>query len=72
MLVKLKPCPFCGGKLRIDDRKLSIESVVTRSHCTGCHTEFAYCQDFVFSKKSRVPINESFEEMWNRRTDYGK
>ena len=69
MLVKLKSCPFCGGELRIDDRKLSIESVVTKSHCTGCNTQFEYCQDFAFSKKARVPINESFEEIWNRRVE---
>ena len=68
-MYKLKSCPFCGGEIAIDTRKLSIESTVTGCHCTGCYMEFAYCQDFAYSRKARVAINDSFEEAWNRRSD---
>ena len=70
-VVDLKPCPFCGGEIAYDGRKLAMESIETTCHCKGCGMIFEYCQDFAFSKKSRVPINESFEEMWNRRLNDG-
>ena len=68
---KLKPCPFCGGWVKL------VERIEVRSHidttvcCTGCHMEFSYSQDFGISKAARVALNEPFEECWNRRADNG-
>ena len=68
-MATVKNCPFCGGKIEYDNRKSTIASVETKCHCTGCGMRFEYCQDFVFSKKARVPINSSFEELWNGRSE---
>lgn len=65
---KLKACPFCGGTLVYDSRKTQMSYVLTSAHCGGCHMEFTYQQDFALSAKSRVPMDDSFEEVWNSRT----
>lgn len=70
-MAKLEPCPFCGGSIEIVERHLSIVNVYTKAECMGCHMVFEYDQDFAFSKKSRVAINEPFETMWNRRVEDG-
>lgn len=71
-MYELKRCPFCGGKLIYDDRKMTVGSTETECHCDGCQMKFSYYQDFVLSRKSRVPINASFETIWNRRVEDGK
>ena len=66
-MTELKHCPFCGGEIVLTDRILSIESTVTEGVCKGCGMVFKYRQYFAFSRKSRVAIDDSFEEVWNRR-----
>lgn len=63
----LKPCPFCGGSVEVTDRTMKILFIDTTVECEGCHMEFNYIQDFVYSKVARVAVNESFEDLWNRR-----
>lgn len=67
MAREIKACPFCGGALKFDERKLTMGAVNTKCHCEGCGMEFAYTQEFAYSKKSRVPLNDSFETTWNNR-----
>ena len=68
-MAEFKQCPFCGWEIAIDTRKLSIESTVTSCHCTRCYMVFIYRQDFAYSRKARVAINDSFEEVWNNRAE---
>ena len=57
---KLKPCPFCGGKVRIYDsscfRLLYIE-----------HESAAICFDRVAIRLSNTDSLSRVAEMWNRR-----
>lgn len=71
-MAELAPCPFCGGRIKIVERKLSIVNVHTKAECMRCGMLFEYGQDFAYSKKARVAINEPFETMWNRRAEDGK
>lgn len=66
---RLKPCPFCGGCIRIIERIMKISFVYTKAECMGCQMEFEYNQDFALSKKARVAINDSFETAFNRRVE---
>lgn len=69
--LNLKPCPFCGGRVKFVERIESPSHNDTTVCCTGCNMEFSYSQDFAFSKSARVALNEPFEEHWNRRVDNG-
>lgn len=69
---KLEKCPFCGGTIKFLKRTENIITVHTEVECMGCHMAFEYDQDFAFSKKARVAVNEPFETVWNRRVNNGK
>lgn len=69
-IIKLKPCPFCGGEAyndyRSEDRKLKDGTLLTRSErfrisCRSCggNTGWAYYEDDAI-------------EAWNRRTYDGR
>lgn len=66
---KLKPCPFCGGYIKVMERVENVVTVYTKAECAGCGMEFEYDQDFIFSRKARVAINDCFETAFNRRVD---
>lgn len=68
MATELKSCPLCGGYIRITERTENIVTIHTTAECMGCHMVFEHDQDFTFSKKARVQVNDSFETAWNRRT----
>ena len=69
---KLKPCPFCGGWLRVMERTEDNTVLHTRSECMGCNMIFEYNQYFSISKQTRVPDDDPFETAWNRRAEDGR
>ena len=64
---KLKPCPFCGGKIRFKEILESVDCCKIHAVCTVCGMEFLHEQAFAYSNKVRAPIGRSFEGIWNRR-----
>ncbi|MGN1303761.1 MAG: Lar family restriction alleviation protein [Oscillospiraceae bacterium] len=56
--IKLKPCPFCGGKAVLTD---DICSVVK---CVECGAESG-----MFKISKEYSSDEKAAEAWNRRTD---
>ena len=68
MMQELKPCPFCGGWIRITERSCSIGETFTGALCTTCGMEFRYTEEYAYSKIARIRLTESFEDLWNRRT----
>ncbi len=65
---KLKPCPFCGGKItNYHTNHLNLNYRVFEFRCEGCQTYFS------------IPVNSKYismenteremEETWNRRAD---
>lgn len=69
---KLKPCPFCGGRIKYNTIMLTIEETCIEAECEGCRMVFRHTQDFVYSKIAKVARNESFETIWNRRANDGE
>lgn len=65
----LKPCPFCGGYIKLMERTEIIQKVHTKVECMGCRMEFEYEQHFAYSKKAIVAINKPFETVWNGRVN---
>ncbi len=64
---ELKPCPFCGGDIRVNsiiDKELYID---VECECDNCNMTFSHSQSFVVSKNERVSPHDSFYEVWNRR-----
>lgn len=61
--IKLKPCPFCGGKGILNNGEYNLESFVKCSTCGAETSRVAastkYCSD------------EKVIEAWNRRTENG-
>lgn len=66
---KNRGCPFCGGTLKYESRHLNIGEVHTEAVCTRCSMGFSYTQAYVLSRKSRVALNKSFEQIWNERVE---
>ena len=66
-MIMREPCPFCGGKVKITDYRLTTYETAVEAECCGCSMEFAYSQDFVASKTARVACRPSFEDIWNRK-----
>lgn len=64
---ELKPCPFCGSKIIIDEITHSREYTEVKCRCSGCWMAYSYTQRFVYSQTDRVAVNEPFTEVWNRR-----
>ena len=54
---ELKPCPFCGGKVRLDVAYSYFRDVVI--YCDGC--------DMVFTLDDCIATKEQIAEAWNRR-----
>lgn len=63
-----KPCPFCGDRIRVLDKKENIVLRCVRAKCLGCGMTFEHEQGFAYSKVARIPLEDSFEYTWNRRT----
>ena len=64
----LKPCPFCGSRARIEERKLLdgyVRYMVKFVQCTECHskTETRICDGYYNQHCS----DEEITELWNRR-----
>lgn len=66
-MVELKPCPFCGGAIRIIESDSRIDCTRTVVKCTTCGMLFSHSQDFVYSSGAKVALNESFGDIWIRR-----
>lgn len=58
MTGELKPCPFCGGKAKLDTMGLMCQNYVV--YCTKCHAE----AESAGSTAKAI-------ELWNRRTAPG-
>lgn len=56
MEIKLKPCPFCGGKANIN----MLDQVRNRDWYAGCKACGAWIESF--------PTAEKAAAAWNRRT----
>ena len=67
--VHLRTCPFCGSEIEYDKRVMTLGSKETEAHCTGCGIRFSYTQDYVLTTKTRIAINDSFEQVFNRRVE---
>ena len=61
--IKLKPCPFCGGKaaLFVDDG--------IRVICTECRASSQVLKDMLSIKGVAGNATETVIEAWNRRAD---
>lgn len=62
-VLKLKPCPFCGGKavIYVNDGVCVI--------CTKCGVSTQNCVDVYVSGKPTGGAVGSVTAMWNRRAD---
>lgn len=73
---ELKTCPFCGGEIIYRKQMDGLFSYETESYCKVCHMHFVYIQNFscsnIYNPRSRVALNPSFEELWNRRIPDGQ
>ena len=66
----LKPCPFCGGRARIEEREKPdgyCHYTVKFIQCTECHskTEERICDGYYGEYCS----DEEIVELWNRRKE---
>lgn len=77
--IKLKPCPFCGGKAEIDDYSettpFSEEITYFFVRCSKCgcraFTSDTMC-NLYYEKDYKEIVNKIKQELakkWNRRTD---
>ena len=55
--MELKPCPFCGGKVRLDTAYSYFRDTVI--YCDGC--------DMVYTLDDCSATKEQIAEAWNRR-----
>lgn len=62
-MAELKPCPFCGGTVKIEEEWADAVSVFYSFNCDSCGM---YCV-----QNECVPQNEAIEA-WNRRVEDGK
>ena len=68
-MAELKQCQFCGGFVRVHRIIQTLDYISTACECRKCGMQFEYTQNFVYSKTSRVAISDSFEDVWNRRSN---
>lgn len=61
--IKLKPCPFCGGKA-----VLFVDGGV-RVMCTECSASSKISKDSITVKRISGGATESVIRAWNRRAD---
>ena len=71
-MTKLKGCPFCGGRFYATGVFENQTENVVDGYCLCCGMEYRYVQTFVVSNVARVAINDSFDDMWNRRVKDGE
>ncbi len=75
--IKLKPCPFCGGKAKIDDYTESLmflqEITYFFIRCSECCCEFSsniknlhYQSNY---KEITNKMKQELAEKWNRRAE---
>lgn len=57
MMMGIKPCPFCGGKVRLDTAYSYFRDTVI--YCDGC--------DMVYTLDDCSATKEQIAEAWNRR-----
>ena len=69
---ELKPCPFCGGETHINRLTKTKETRRVEGYCKACGLRFSHMQCLGFEEDGVVwEAEESFETLWNRRTDNG-
>ena len=79
MFDELKPCPFCGGKAKIEEYAMGHKGnrMFTASYncgCDKCKIYFAHNSEFTLEHGQPKFIYNGYEtvkEMWNRRADNG-
>ena len=74
MKIELKPCPFCGGKVDIDELHIKAKAIsvllspvpyfttITILKCKECSTTYGH-------KASVSSPYEDLEKWWNKRTE---
>ena len=67
--IELKPCPFCGGGAKISEFESDIDHQRMKIECVFCGATIDWTQDFAHShsRTTRIALNESAIDMWNRR-----
>lgn len=64
---KLKPCPFCGGKVEIiniiNDEELTINGNCFVVHCDNCESETCFWRNCMSEERTA--------KKWNRRAESG-
>jgi Lar family restriction alleviation protein len=67
---KLKPCPFCGGKVYIDNEDCyGYEHIDFFVHCDNCSLQFGFASQFeteedaVKAWNTRKPIDKVIEQL---------
>ena len=66
MTEKLKPCPFCGGEVRVTDvipPRLYIEDTAYCVFCASCDLLFGFDMDY----GGEFATEKEAVEAWNRR-----
>lgn len=64
---EFKLCPFCGSVITLDELKENIVCRIVKARCYGCGMRFEHQQDFAYSTAARIALNDSFEDVWNRK-----
>ena len=76
----LKPCPLCGCGANIEEIECYCDSNRIKIVCKNCGLELNHTQEFmihevkdpvtgVVVRVTRVALNESATDMWNRRVE---
>lgn len=76
---ELKPCPFCGGKAKIEEYAIGHKgngtfTALYKCGCDKCKIYFAHNSEFTLEHGQPKFICNGYEtvkEMWNRRADNG-
>ena len=85
--VKLKPCPFCGGKVKLvcylDDGTLSnieseeeLESTCSFVHCYNCNSDFfpnkETAMEVLKAWNTRKPVDNVLKQLEEAKIEYNK
>lgn len=63
-ILKLKPCPFCGGNAKT---KVSISTLGAKALCEKCSVEMR--KSYKGNKRIEKVLQELITEDWNRRAN---